>query len=146
MCRQIMRCMHGGKGPVTGRPQGSPLLCDGLASWCVHGGKGTFFPSPGHFTLCVIRQQSLSAGGFLGQVVTVVGTLASPMGAGGKRQGNRTPGDPRVNTSHLRTSHTRRRCERIKQVNKSEKLLPWIERVRGRHLAFLGFVLEPALR
>src|SRR6266487_4479293 len=67
-------------------------------------------------------------------------------GAGGKRQGNRTPGDPRVNTSHLRTSHTRRRCERIKQVNKSEKLLPWIERVRGRHLAFLGFVLEPALR
>ena len=90
--------MHGGKGPVTGRPQGSPLLCDGLASWCVHGGKGTFFPSPGHFTLCVIRQQSLSAGGFLGQVVTVVGTLASPMGAGGKRQGNRTPGDPSVPT------------------------------------------------
>jgi len=27
-----------------------------------------------------------------------VGTLASPMGAGAKRQGNRTPGDPRVPT------------------------------------------------
>ena len=58
--------------------------------------------------------QWLSTVGILGQIVTFVtfvgagevrsgvGTLASPMGdrceAGGKRQGNRTPGDPRVPT------------------------------------------------
>src|SRR5438876_11506447 len=49
----------------------------------------------------------LSTVGFLGQIVTFVGagegrsgvgTLASPMGAGATRQGNRTPGDPRVPT------------------------------------------------
>src|SRR5438034_8170513 len=49
----------------------------------------------------------LSTVGFLGRIVKVVGAgevrsgvgaLASPMGAGGKRQGNRTQGDPRVPT------------------------------------------------
>src|SRR6266496_1936763 len=28
--------------PVTGRPQGSPLLCYGFASRCVHGGNAPF--------------------------------------------------------------------------------------------------------
>src|SRR2546426_3048722 len=41
-----------------------------------------------------------------------VGTLASPMGAGATRQGNRTPGDPRVPTlppCHPRPYETTRR-------------------------------------
>jgi len=36
------RCRHRGKGTVTGRPQGSPLLCYGFACRCRHRGKGTF--------------------------------------------------------------------------------------------------------
>ena len=52
-----------------------------------------------------MSEEGLSTVGFLGQIVTVVGagegrsgvgTLASPMGIGGKRQRNRTQGDPRV--------------------------------------------------
>jgi len=51
----------------------------------------------------------LSTVGFLGRIVTFVGagevrcgegTLASPMMAGMKGQGHRTPGDPRVPTPH----------------------------------------------
>src|SRR5207249_6893194 len=45
------------------------------------------------------------------------------------------------NTSHLRTSHWKRRCERIKQVDKIEELIFRIERFGWRHPAFLRFVL-----
>src|SRR5436309_4716360 len=51
----------------------------------------------------------------------------------------RTPA--RGNTSHLRTSHWKRRCERIKQVDKIEELIFRIERFGWRHPAFLRFVL-----
>src|SRR5436305_4119268 len=46
----------------------------------------------------------------------------------------------RVNTSHLRTSHGKLQSERIKQVDKIEKLLLRIKRRRWRQLALLGFV------
>ena len=46
-----------------------------------------------------------------------------------------------VNTSHLRTSHGKFPLERIKQVDKIEKLILRIKRCRWRHLALLGFVL-----
>ncbi len=43
-----------------GEHKASPLLWYGFASRCVHGGtRNVAFPSPGHFTLCVIHQQSL---------------------------------------------------------------------------------------
>src|SRR5713226_8620409 len=45
------------------------------------------------------------------------------------------------NTSHLRTSHGKLRGERIKQVDKIEKLLLRLKGLRWRHLALLGFVL-----
>src|SRR2546421_10735975 len=47
----------------------------------------------------------------------------------------------RVNTSHLRTSHGKVHLERIKQVDKIEKLILRIKRCRWRHLALLGVVL-----
>src|SRR5207247_4567113 len=47
----------------------------------------------------------------------------------------------RVNTSHLRTSHGKLQSERIKQVDKIEKLLLRIKGRRWRQLALLGFVL-----
>src|SRR5438874_8927949 len=46
-----------------------------------------------------------------------------------------------VNTSHLRTSHGKCPLERIKQVDKIEKLILRIKRCRWRQLALLGFVL-----
>jgi hypothetical protein len=75
--------------PSEGDHKGSPLPCYGCASRCVHGGKtrqrattrvaptilrlrkpvrawrqrNVSFPSHGHFTLCVIRQQSRSCWG-----------------------------------------------------------------------------------
>src|SRR5207302_796466 len=45
------------------------------------------------------------------------------------------------NTSHLRTSYRKRRCKRIKQIDKIEELILRIERFRRRHLALLRFVL-----
>ena len=45
-----------------------------------------------------------------------------------------------ANTSHLRTSHGKFHLERIKQVDKIEKLILRIKRSRWRHLALLGFV------
>ena len=47
----------------------------------------------------------------------------------------------RVNTSHLRTSDRKSRSERIKQVNKIEKLILGLKRRRWRQLTLLGFVL-----
>src|SRR6266702_1984630 len=46
-----------------------------------------------------------------------------------------------TNTSHLRTSHKKFRGERIKQVDKIEKLLLRLKGLRWRHLTLLGFVL-----
>jgi hypothetical protein len=46
-----------------------------------------------------------------------------------------------VNTSHLRTSHGKLQSERIKQVDKIEKLLLQLKGLRWRQLALLGFVL-----
>src|SRR5213594_2752651 len=46
----------------------------------------------------------------------------------------------RVNTSHLRTSHGKFHLERIKQVDKIEKLILRSKKWRWRHLALLGFV------
>jgi len=46
-----------------------------------------------------------------------------------------------ANTSHLRTSHGQLRGERIKQVNKIEKLILGLKGRRWRHLTLLGFVL-----
>src|SRR2546423_5227456 len=48
---------------------------------------------------------------------------------------------PGPNTSHLRTSHKKFRGERIKHLDKIEKLLLRIKRCRWRQLALLGFVL-----
>src|SRR6266480_2888269 len=47
----------------------------------------------------------------------------------------------RVNTSHLRTSHKKCRGERIKQVDKIEKLLLRLKGLRWRQLTLFGFVL-----
>src|SRR6266700_6061727 len=47
----------------------------------------------------------------------------------------------RANTSHLRTSHGKFHLERIKQVDKIEKLILRIKGRRWRHLALLRFVL-----
>ena len=47
----------------------------------------------------------------------------------------------RPNTSHLRTSHGKDHLERIKQVDKIEKLILRIKRCRWRQLPLLGFVL-----
>src|SRR2546428_4516817 len=47
----------------------------------------------------------------------------------------------RPNTSHLRTSHGKLRGERVKQVDKIEKLLLRLKGLRWRQLALLGFVL-----
>ncbi len=47
----------------------------------------------------------------------------------------------RDNTSHLRTSHGKFQGERIKQVDKIEKLILRIKGRRWRHLALLRFVL-----
>src|SRR6266480_4514566 len=47
----------------------------------------------------------------------------------------------RGNTSHLRTSRGKLRGERIKQVDKIEKLLLRLKGLRWRHLTLLGFVL-----
>src|SRR5439155_5589066 len=46
-----------------------------------------------------------------------------------------------ANTSHLRASHGKLRGERIKQVDKIEKLLLRLKGLRWRHLTLLGFVL-----
>src|SRR5437763_11874635 len=46
----------------------------------------------------------------------------------------------RGNTSHLRTSYGKFHVERIKQVDKIEKLILRIKGRRWRHLALLGFV------
>src|SRR5437899_8955769 len=45
------------------------------------------------------------------------------------------------NTSHLRTSHEKRRGERIQQLDKIEKLLLRSKGLRWRYLPLLGFVL-----
>src|SRR5260370_24851347 len=45
------------------------------------------------------------------------------------------------NTSHLRASHEKSRGQRIKQVDKIEKLRIGIKGLRWRQLALLGFVL-----
>ena len=54
-------------GPVTGRPQGiAPTMLrlrKPVHAWWQ---RNVSFPSPGHFTLCVIRQQSLYCVGFCG--------------------------------------------------------------------------------
>src|ERR1700687_3781952 len=46
-----------------------------------------------------------------------------------------------ANTSHLRTAQRKRRCQRIKQVDKIEELLIRLERLGWRHATLLGFVL-----
>src|SRR5712692_9165825 len=53
----------------------------------------------------------------------------------------RTRTSTRPNTSHLRPSHVQLRGERIKQVDKIEKLILRRKGRRWRHLALLGFVL-----
>src|SRR5207247_1323292 len=52
----------------------------------------------------------------------------------------RSPCSPRPNTSHLRTSHEKRRGERIKQLDKIKKLILRIKGLRWRQLPLLGFV------
>ena len=46
-----------------------------------------------------------------------------------------------ANTFHLRTSYGKLRGERIKQVNKIEKLIVRIKGLRWRQVTLLGFVL-----
>src|SRR2546421_11847642 len=59
--------------------------------------------------------------------------------AGMRRAGMRRAGAS-PNTSHLRTSHKKFRSERIKQIDKIEKLILRIKRFRRRQVALLGFV------
>src|SRR5437868_15284019 len=57
--------------------------------------------------------------------------------SGGFKRGRATT---RVNTSHLRPSQSKFHLERIKQVDKIEKLILRSKGRRWRHLALLGFV------
>jgi hypothetical protein len=46
-----------------------------------------------------------------------------------------------ANTSYLRTAYGKRRCERIKQLDKIEEPLLWLERLRRRQPTLLRLVL-----